>query len=43
MSDDLETPMLGLALPLALKEGVAVRLLYSSGTKEFSYKADLFS
>lgn len=38
---DLETPTLGLALPLALKEGVAVCPLYSSGTKEI-YKAEVF-
>lgn len=31
---DLEKPKLGLAIPLAPKEGVTVCPLYSSGTKE---------
>lgn len=40
---DLETSMLELGLPLALKEeGVTVCPLYSSGTKEISYKAEFF-
>lgn len=39
----LETPMLGLILPLALnEEGVTVCSLYCSGTEEISFKADFF-